>query len=141
MITEQVITELVEQHIRDTGVFLVEVKIRPGNNISIHVDRQEGITVEECVGISRYIHGVLDRDVEDYALEVSSPGIGAPFRVKQQFEKSVGHEIEVQQPDGVKFRGKLVQVTDAGILMDVKGNQRYVDFKEIKTSKEVISFN
>lgn len=132
---------MVEKHIRGTGTFLVEVRVRPGNDIRVHVDRPEGISIEACARISRYIHEMLDRDAEDYALEVSSPGLGTPFRVKQQYEKNVGHEIEVLLLEGVKFSGKLLEVSEKGILVDVKGNQKNIDFDAIKTSKEVLTFN
>ena len=84
MITEEKIRKLVEGHIRESGIFLVEVMVKPGNVIRVHVDTPEGISIKRCVEISRFINGQLDRDVEDYSLEVSSPGVGAPFRVKQQ---------------------------------------------------------
>lgn len=95
MITAEGITELVEQHIKGTETFLVEVLVKAGNAIRVHVDTPEGISIDQCVAISRFLNESLDRDVEDYSLEVSSPGLGAAFKVKQQYEKNMGRDIEV----------------------------------------------
>ena len=141
MITTESITELIEQHIEGSDIFLVEVIVKPGNAIRIHVDSPTGISIEECVKISRYVNESLDRDVEDYALEVSSPGLGGSFRVKQQYEKNVGRDIEVLYNDGIKVKGKLLSVAENGIILMVNGDDEEIDFKEIKTAKAIIAFN
>jgi ribosome maturation factor RimP len=141
MITTEQITDIVEQYIGGTDIFLVEVKVKPGNAITVHVDRPEGIAIEECVKISRVINDALDRDVEDYALEVSSPGLGGAFRVKQQYEKNLGRDIEVLYTDGLKVTGKLKSVSDDGIILSVQGEDEEIGFNEIKTAKAIIVFN
>ena len=141
MITSETIIELVEQHIRGTDIFLVEVVVKPGNAIRVHVDRPEGISIDQCVKISRFLNEQLDRDVEDYSLEVSSPGLGAPFRVKQQYEKNTGRYVEVIQTDGRRQEGKLESVTQETIVLKVKGKDREIRFDEIKKTKAIISFN
>ncbi|MCK5135973.1 MAG: ribosome assembly cofactor RimP [Bacteroidales bacterium] len=141
MITNEAIIELVEQHIQGTEIFLVDVAVKPGNMIRVHVDRTDGISIDECVKISRYLNEKLDRDVEDYSLEVSSPGLSAPFKVKQQYDKNTGRDIEMLLQDGMKIKGRLLSVTEEGIVIQVKGNNREVKFEQIKTSKAIISFN
>jgi ribosome maturation factor RimP len=141
MITTESITGLVEHYIQGSDIFLVEVLVRPGNAITVHVDLPEGISIEECVKISRFLNGSLDREVEDYSLEVSSPGLGGGFKVKQQYEKNVGRDIEVLFTDGMKSTGKLISVTDHGIILKVEGDDEKIGFEEIKTAKEIISFN
>ena len=141
MITTESIIELVEQHIQGTDIFLVEVAVKPGNTIRVHVDRPEGIPIDQCVKISRYLNEQLDRDVEDFSLEVSSPGLGAAFKVKQQYDRNTGRDIEVLLQDGVKIKGKLLSVTEEGIVLKIKGNDKEVNFAQIKTSKAIISFN
>jgi ribosome maturation factor RimP len=141
MITEETLKDLVEQHIRGTDIFLVEVVVRPGNAIRVHVDRPEGISIDQCVEISRYLNGKLDREVEDFSLEVSSPGIGVPFRVKQQYEKNTGHKIEVFLKDGTRLEGTLLKVTDGGINLRDKEEDVTLPFEEIKSAKEIITFN
>ena len=79
--------------------------------------------------------------MEDYSLEVSSPGLGGSFRVKQQYEKNVGRDIEVLYTDGIKVRGKLVSVSEKGIVLAISGDDEEIGFEEIKTAKAIISFN
>ncbi len=141
MITTESITELVEQYIEGSDIFLVEVAVKAGNVITVHVDRPEGISIDECVKISRLLNESLDRDVEDYSLEVSSPGLGGAFRVKQQYEKNLGRDIEVLYTDGMKVKGKLEMISDNGIILRVNGDNEEIGFEEIKTAKAIISFN
>ena len=141
MITNEAIIELVEQHIQGTDIFLVEVSVKSGNVIRIHVDRPDGISIDECVKISRHLNEMLDRDVEDYSREVSSPGLGTPFKVKLQFEKNIGRKIDVLLSEGTRITGELRSVSDTEIILSVKGNDRAIKFEEIKTSKAIISFN
>jgi ribosome maturation factor RimP len=141
MITSETITKMVEQHIQGTDVFLVEVDVKPGNAIRIHVDRPEGISIDECVKISRFLNEQLDRDVEDYSLEVSSPGLDAPFRVKQQYEKNLGRQIEVYMADGSRLEGKLESVSEGSIVLGVKGTEKEIRIDEIKKAKAIITFN
>ena len=141
MITNEAIIELVEHYIQGTDIFLVEVAVKPGNVIRIHVDRPDGISIDECVRISRHLNEMLDRDVEDYSLEVSSPGLGTPFKVKQQYDKNTGRKIDVLLSDGTRITGELNSVSEEGIVLKIKGNEKAIKFEEIKTSKEIISFN
>ena len=141
MISTEHITELITKHIQGSDIFLVDVVVKPGNAIRVHVDTPEGISIDECVSISRFLNESLDRDVEDYSLEVSSPGLGGSFKIRQQYEKNVDHEIEVLFTDGIKERGYLVSVSEGGIVLRVKGDDREIDFKEIKTAKAIIAFN
>jgi ribosome maturation factor RimP len=141
MITDEKIIKLVQKHIQETDIFLVEAVVKPGNMIRVHVDRPEGISIDECVGISRFLNGELDRDEEDFSLEVSSPGISAPFKVKQQYEKNVGRTIEVRLDDGDRLEGKLESVAEKAIVLSVKGKQQEIPFEEIVKAKTIISFN
>ena len=141
MITDEKIIELVKQHIQGSDVFLVEAVVKPGNMIRVHVDRPEGISIDECVLISRFLNGELDRDVEDYSLEVSSPGLSAPYLVKQQYEKNTGRTIEVRLEDGDRLEGKLEGVLENAIILKVKGKEQEVPFEEIVKAKTIISFN
>ena len=140
MITVEHIKALIGKHIEGSDAFLVDVTVKPGNAIRVHVDTPEGISIEECAQISRFLNESLDRDVEDYSLEVSSPGLGGAFRVKQQYEKNVGRKIEVQLADGIKVKGILESLSDSGIVLSVSGQKKEIGFKEIKTAKAIIEF-
>ena len=141
MITTETIKRLVTECTEGTDIFLVDVVVKPGNSVIVHVDRPEGISIHECVKITRFINGSLDRDVEDFSLEVSSPGLGGAFRVRQQYEKNIGHDIEVLYTDGIKVQGRLESVSGQGITLLMKGNEKEIGFEEIKTAKAIISFN
>jgi ribosome maturation factor RimP len=141
MISENRIINLVEQHIQGTDIFLVEAWVKHGNAIRIHVDRPGGISIEECVEISRHLNRNLDREEEDYSLEVSSPGIGVPFKVKQQYEKNVGLEIEVIQTDGTTSKGTLDSCSNEGITLKSNKGVLTLNFDEIKSAREIIKFS
>ncbi len=140
MITEELITELVNTHIQGSDIFLVEVTVKSGNAIRVHVDTPEGISIDQCVKISRFLNGELDRDKEDYSLEVSSPGLGAPLRVKQQYEKNVGRVLEIYRTDGERVEGKLDSVRPDHIMIRAKKSETELRFEEIKKAKVIISF-
>ncbi len=130
-----------EPKLAGSEIFLVEVSVKPGNRIRVLVDRMEGISIDECVEISRFLNGAMDRDVEDYALEVSSPGTDSPFRVPRQYEKNVGRTIRVSLEEGSPLEGKLLAVGDEQILMMIRGKERSISLNEIKTAKAIITFN
>jgi ribosome maturation factor RimP len=141
MINEETITELIGQHIDGTDIFLVDVAVKAGNAIRIQVDRPDGISIDECVRISRYLNEQMDGDVEDYSLEVSSPGLGSPFKVKQQYEKNLGRSIDILYTDGTRTSGKLEAVSDEGVVLQAKRGVQEIKFEEIKTAKAILSFN
>ena len=138
MITTETIEKLVTACTEGTDIFLVDVVVKPGNSVTVHVDKAEGISIDECVKISRFINGSLDRDVEDFSLEVSSPGLGRAFRVIQQYEKNIGHDIEVLYTDGRKVKGKLHSVSDQGITLVLNEGEKEIGFEEIKTAKAIV---
>jgi len=141
MIAEERVIELVQQHIQGSDIFLVEAVVKPGNLIRVHVDRLEGITIEECAKLSRFLNEQMDREVEDFSLEVSSPGVGTPFKVKQQYEKNIGRTIEVRLRDGERQEGRLDQVADNAIILNVKGVEQNILLQDIIRAKTIISFN
>jgi ribosome maturation factor RimP len=112
MIDKQLLTETVQQAIADTDIFLVDVRVSPSNEIVVEIDSPEGIDIDTCVGITRKVEAVFDRDVEDYELEVGSAGLTAPFKVRGQYLKNIGNEIEILTRDGRKFSGTLTAVAD-----------------------------
>ena len=84
MIDKQQVIGIAEQWLKSKeGYFLVDVDITPDNRIVVEIDQAEGVWIDDCVELSRFIESALDRDVEDYELEVGSAGIGQPFKVLQ----------------------------------------------------------
>jgi len=136
MVEKQSIQGLVEEFIKGTGLFLVAVKVSSSNKITVLADKNEGITIDECAAIHKHIEKSLDRDKEDFELQVSSPGLDLPFAVIEQYLKNEGKKVEVIDNEGYKHFGKLKNVTEGGFELEtemkVKGKT-----KELKD----ISFN
>jgi len=103
MISAVSIKELVNKILEPTDFFLVEASVKPGNRIVVYVDKLEGISIDECAEISRLVESNLDREVEDFELEISSPGLTQPFKVKQQYFKNIGKDIEIVLSTGEKI--------------------------------------
>jgi len=117
MIQKEEIEKLVEQFIANTELFLVELKISNSNNIQISIDSFQGVDIDTCVRLSRHIESNLDRDVEDFQLEVSSAGISAPFKILKQYIKHISKEVCVQTNDNKKIIGILQEVHDSSIIL------------------------
>lgn len=112
MIDKQKLTDTVLEAIKDTDIFLVDVRVTPANEITVEIDSPEGIDIDTCARITRRIEEEFDRDVEDYELEVGSAGLTAPMRVRGQFLKNIGNPVEVLTRDGRKMHGTLTAVND-----------------------------
>jgi len=152
MINTERIEKIVKDWIEDKDIFFVALSIGSGNTIKVLLDKPEGITIDECVVIGRMIEDGLNRDEEDYELQVSSPGLSMPFKVIEQYYKNRGNKIEVITQDGLKMKGILNKVTDKGIELGIKTRIKKekkkkvipknisLDFNQIKTAKTVIAF-
>ena len=121
MIDKSIVKSLVEEWLDDKEYFLVDVEISKDNKIVVEIDHADGVWIEDCVELSRYIEDRLNRDEEDYELEVGSAGLGQPFKVPQQYINFVGKEVEVLDGDGKKMKG---------ILKSVDGNDFVVTVRE-----------
>lgn len=112
MIDKEAIRNFVEGYLEGKELFLVDVKVTPGNEIDVEVDCAEGVDIDDCVELSRAIEGEFDRDVEDYELTVGSCGLTSPFKVHRQYEMHLGDPVEVLARDGKKYRGTLDSVAE-----------------------------
>ena len=140
MIEKQKIQGLVEEFIKGTGLFLVAVKINNGNRIIVLVDKNEGITIDECAAIHRHIENGLDLETEDFELQVSSPGLDLPFVVIEQYIKNAGKKAEVVDSEGSIYIGKLKNVTTGGFELEteIKTKGRPIELKDISFNFEQI---
>ena len=118
MINAQDIRQWVESHLAESGGFLVDVHVAEGADIRVLVDAPEGMPISRCVAISRLIEDELDRDLYDFSLQVSTPGLDQPLKIRPQYEKNVGREVAVQLHDGHKIEGSLTAVADEGITVE-----------------------
>ena len=154
MIDKNVVKKLVEEWLQDKEYFLVDIEISQDNRIVVEIDHADGVWIEDCVALSRYIEERLSRNEEDYELEVGSAGLGQPFKVPQQYINFVGKEVEVLDADGVKVKGilKAVDGNDFTVGVEekvkVEGKKRPVkqevdhvyQMDKVKYTKYLISF-
>jgi ribosome maturation factor RimP len=110
MIDKNKVKAVVEEWLADKDYFLVDVQISPDDKIVVEIDHADGVWIEDCVELSKYIEERLSRDEEDYELEVGSAGLGQPFKVPQQYINFIGKDVEVLGADGKKIRGVLKSV-------------------------------
>lgn len=153
MISTSLIHEYLTGELEQRGLFLVEASVRPGNKIVVYIDSLKGVTLDECIAVSRYLENRLDRSVEDFELEVSSPGLDKPLKLPVQFEKNTGRILDIVKANGIKVTGRLIAVNNGVIQIEtevvVKDNstgkkkteRRVQDIKQddIKTAKVALS--
>jgi ribosome maturation factor RimP len=153
MIDKAIVKKLVEEML-DNKMFLVEITVSQRNVINVFVDSYDGLTIEQCISISRHVEHSFDREEEDFELQVSSPGLSEKFKVKEQHYKYIGREIEVVTVSDVEFEGVIQSATDEEIILEtsarelVEGQkkkqlvvkQHHLKYDEIKSAKAVISF-
>ena len=107
MISKETVEALVLEELKDSDSYLVEISIKPGNMIVVEIDNDEGVDIDECVKISKHIEESLDREVEDFELEVGSAGLTSPFKILRQYQKNIGNPVEVLSRKGEKMSGTL----------------------------------
>jgi ribosome maturation factor RimP len=131
------------------GFFLVEVEISKKNEISVFIDTEQGIGIQECTQVSRGLSEFLGDAMEKYSLEVSSPGLDRPLKVAAQFAKNLGKNIEIELKDNSIVAGKMTAVTSKDITIEekTKSKKKEVEpifktfsFSEVKEVKVSISF-
>jgi ribosome maturation factor RimP len=103
--------------------FLVDLRIKPTNNVKVFLDGDSGITIEKCVQVNRKLYRKLEEAAiypdGDFSLEVSSAGLDEPLKSLRQYKKNIGRQIEVQLQDGTQKEGQLMDVTEEGIVLEV----------------------
>jgi ribosome maturation factor RimP len=134
MITKEQIEKIINEANKGTDRFLVELKIDVGNKITIELDAFSGFSIGDCVKVSRFIEEKLDREAEDFELNVSSPGAEKPFRVPQQYKKNVGRTLKVKSTEGIELQGKLLSADEQKILIETSSKEKV----EGKKSRELV---
>lgn len=155
MIAKEFITELLSKYLQENEeLFLVEVKNTPDNKIKVFLDSKTKLSIEDCIAANRWLEANMDREVEDYELQVSSAGIGSPFKVKEQYEKAVGKQVQLALKDGRRESGLLVSFQEDKLQVEIEKKvvvegkkkkqviQEIEEFslEEINTTKEIITF-
>ena len=154
MIDKNVVRKIVDEWLEDKDYFLVDIQLSPDGKIVVEIDHADGVWIEDCVELSKFIEERLSRDDEDYELEVGSAGLGQPFKVPQQYINFIGKEVEVLDKDGKKVKGILKSVDGNDFVVSVnekvqvEGKKRPVKMDvdhaykmdEVKYTKSIISF-
>lgn len=124
MISKDTVRSIVEEWLDGKEYFLVDIEISPDDRIVVEIDHADGVWIEDCVALSRYIEDHLSRNEEDYELEVGSAGLGQPFKVPQQYHCFVGKDVEVLDADGKKYKGVLKSVDGGDFTVTVEEKQK-----------------
>lgn len=140
MIDKNVVTRIVEEWLEGKDYFLVDVTVTPDDKIVVEIDHAEGVWIDDCVNLSRYIESKLNREVEDYELEVGSAGIGQPFKVLQQYIIHIGKEVEVQDKDGKKWTGVLVDANESNFTITMQTKVKPEGAKRPKLVEQNVTF-
>ncbi len=154
MIDKNIVKTLVEEWLKDNEYFLVDVMQTSDDRIVVEIDHADGVWIEDCADLSRFLQEKLGEELDDYELEVGSAGLGQPFKVAQQYLNHVGKTVEVQTSDGKKVQGVLTKVDGDKFTVTVKEKQRIEGKKrpvmvdvdkefsmdEVKSTKYLLAF-
>ena len=146
MIEKIKILELVNNALEGSDKFLVNLKITPDNRIYVDIDGDNGVTIDDCIALSRAVENSLDRNDEDFALDVSSAGADQPLKLVRQYRKNVGRDLEVVTTDGERAEGTLEDASDDGIVIRTPGTKKQpaetlrFAYRDIKAARVAIKF-
>ena len=140
MILKELVNQEIESFLNDTEYYLVDINIDNTNRINIEVDSFEGVSIDFCAKLSKYIESKLDREVDDFELQVSSAGLTEPFKVLKQYEKNIDNEVEVLTNDGKKITGFLVSADENEFVVQIEKTEKPEGAKRKITTQEDLIF-
>jgi ribosome maturation factor RimP len=141
MIERETVCHIVGEWLQGKDYFLVSVDISTDDKIVVEIDHKDGVWIEDCVDLSRFIESRLSRDKEDYELEVGSAGIGQPFKVQQQYFNHIGKEVETLTNDGKKITGLLKEADEDKFTITVKVKEKVEGSKRPKLVESDITYH
>tara|TARA_R110002049_G_scaffold5840_4_gene38848 strand:+ start:1208 stop:1669 length:462 start_codon:yes stop_codon:yes gene_type:complete len=148
------VTALLEEALAENqSLFLIDYSVTPGNKINVVLDGDNGVTLKECMAVSRAIEHNLDREEEDFSLEVASAGATSPLVMPRQYTKNIGRKLEVKTTEG-SFEGVLTATTEGAITLEWKAREpkpigkgkvtvqkkEEISFSDIKEAKVILKF-
>lgn len=153
MLKEKVEKLLAEAFEENNSLFLISLKIDERNNILVVIDGDEGVSVNDCIAVSRKVEHNLDREEEDFSLEVASAGVSAPLTLPRQYKKNIGRKLAIKT-DADKIEGDLVAVEEEKIVLEWKAREpkpvgkgkvtvdktAEIPFEDIVEAKVIITF-
>lgn len=146
MIDRIKVLDIVKDALDGSDKYLVNMKITPDNRIYVDIDGDNGINIDDCILLSRTIENTLNRDEEDFELNVSSAGADAPLKMPRQYRRHVGRNLSVETFDGNTYEGSLTQVDDGTFVLQTKGTKKIApqvltfNFADVKSAKVVLKF-
>lgn len=154
MLDKVIVNQIIDEYLQDSELYLVDLKITQDNRVLIEIDAFKGVSLDDCIGLNRFIESKIDREIEDYELEVSSAGLTEPFKVLKQYEKNIGKEVEVLTTEGKKMTGVISQVAEEQFGLTIEKSMKQdgakrkttvkeellLSYKNIKTTKLIIRF-
>ncbi len=148
MIDKELLKRTVAEAISGTDLFVVDIAVNASNDIVVELDSATGVDIDICAAVTRRIEEVFDRDAEDYSLEVGSAGITSDFKVRAQYDKNVGNDVEILTRDGRKLRGVLVEVapgepadTDVDFTVEISVKVKEPGAKRPVVKQEALRLN
>ena len=124
MINKETIKTLTEEWLHDNDYFLVDINFASDDRIVIEIDHADGVWIEDCAELSRFLQERLGDELGDYELEVGSAGLGQPFKVAQQYLNHIGDTVEVLDLEGKKVQGTLKSVDGRDFVVTVQEKQK-----------------
>lgn len=154
MIEKKELIDLTELYLKDSPDYLVDLSVGVDNSITVEIDNDQGVDINECAALSRYLETELDRDKEDFELTVTSAGLTSPFKTIRQYKKYEGKEVEVLSRNGRKITGRLKSSDEQGFNLTItrkvklEGAKRKTEveeelrfaYDEVKHTKYLIRF-
>jgi ribosome maturation factor RimP len=140
MIEKKTVIQIITNYLSETEYYLVDLNISTDNRISIEIDSFEGVSIDFCAELNRHIESMLDRETEDYELEVSSAGLTEPFKVLKQYEKNVGNEVEVLTKEGKKLSGILQSANESNFVLQIEKTEKPEGAKRKITVQQELTF-
>ena len=140
MIDKSKVARIVNEWLEGKDYFLVDITINSDNKIVVEIDHADGVWIDDCVELSRFIETKLNREDEDYELEVGSAGIGQPFKVLQQYLIHIGKDVEVLDADGKKWTGTLADANENNFTITIQAKVILEGFKRPKLIEQNVTF-
>ena len=146
MIDKFKVLDIVKDVLEGSDKYLVNMKITPDNRIFVDLDGDNGINIDDCIEVSRAIENSLNRDEEDFELNVSSAGADSPLKMPRQYRRHVGRELSVEPFEGAKVEGVLTEAGDSQFTIKTKGSKKEPSkeltfaYEDVKTARVLIRF-
>jgi len=135
------LAEIVENYLKNSDKYLVDVKLEPGDRIVVEIDGDTPVSIDDCIALSRHLESQFDRNVEDFELEVGSAGLSQAFKVLRQYRNAVGREVETLLKTGKKYSGILKAGNENSIVLTVKKQIKPEGAKRKATVEEDLTFD